>query len=69
MYVEDVDAAYQRAVQAGAKARSPPSDGFWGDRWASVEDPFGHRWSIATRVEEVPEAELRRRVAAMAQGS
>jgi PhnB protein len=69
MYVEDTDDVYRRAVEAGAKGLSPPSDGFWGDRWASVEDPFGHRWSIATRVEEVPEDELRRRVAAMAQGS
>ena len=48
LYVEDVDAAYTRAVEAGAKALMPPADMFWGDRYGQVEDPFGHRWSIAT---------------------
>ena len=48
LYVEDVDAAYARAVEAGAKPLMPPADMFWGDRYGQVEDPFGHRWSIAT---------------------
>ena len=47
-YVKDVDAVYARAVAAGAKALFPPADQFWGDRMAGIQDPFGHRWSIAT---------------------
>jgi uncharacterized glyoxalase superfamily protein PhnB len=47
-YVKDVDAVYARAVAAGAKPVMPPADMFWGDRFGSVVDPFGHRWSIAT---------------------
>ena len=46
--VEDVDAVYARAVEAGAKPIMPVSDMFWGDRYGQIEDPFGHRWSIAT---------------------
>jgi PhnB protein len=48
LYVEDVDAWYQRAVEAGATAKMPPADMFWGDRYGQVTDPFGHTWSIAT---------------------
>jgi uncharacterized glyoxalase superfamily protein PhnB len=48
LYVEDVDAVYARAVEAGAKPIMPVSDMFWGDRYGQIEDPFGHRWSIAT---------------------
>ncbi|HET7204774.1 MAG TPA: VOC family protein [Steroidobacteraceae bacterium] len=48
LYVDDVDAVYRRAVSAGAKAVMPPADMFWGDRYGVLEDPFGHRWSIAT---------------------
>ncbi len=46
--VEDVDAAFARAVAAGATAAMPPTDMFWGDRFSQVVDPFGHRWSIST---------------------
>lgn len=53
MYVEDVDAAFERAVQAGATAKMPPADMFWGDRFGAVADPFGHSWSIATHVKDV----------------
>jgi PhnB protein len=48
LYVNDADAAWQQAVDAGAKPIMPLADMFWGDRYGQVEDPFGHRWSIAT---------------------
>lgn len=51
VYVDDVDAAYKRAIQAGAKAKgSGPTDMFWGDRCAQVIDPDGYAWSLATNV-------------------
>lgn len=52
-YVEDVDSAYQRAVDAGATAKMPPQDMFWGDRYGVLRDPFGHSWSLATHVRDV----------------
>jgi PhnB protein len=52
-FVPDVDAAFEQAVGAGATPKMPPMDMFWGDRHAQVVDPFGHEWSIATRVREV----------------
>lgn len=61
VYVEDVDAMFERAVAAGAKELSAPKDEFYGDRSASFEDPFGHRWSIATHVEDVSPEEMQRR--------
>ena len=60
LYVDDVDTVYQRAVDAGAKARIPPADMFWGDRYGVLEDPFGHHWSIATHKREVSEAEMQK---------
>lgn len=48
LYVDDVDSAYQQAVNAGFTAAMPPSDMFWGDRWGLLTDPFGHAWSMAT---------------------
>ena len=63
VYVEDVDAAYDRAVQAGATALSPVEDQFYGDRSGQFEDPFGHRWNIASHVEDVPPDEMARRAA------
>ena len=48
LYVEDVDASYKQAIDAGATARMPPADMFWGDRYGVLIDPFGHSWSIAT---------------------
>jgi len=66
LYVPDVDAAFARAVRAGAKATQPPQTMFWGDRFGSIIDPFGHSWSIATHVEDVsPEERRKRRDAAM----
>ncbi len=58
LYVDDVDAVYQRAVGAGAKAVMPPADMFWGDRYGVLEDPFGHRWSIATHQRDLSPAEM-----------
>jgi PhnB protein len=53
LYVGDVDAVVARAVKAGAKVTMPVADMFWGDRYGQLEDPFGHRWSIATHVRDV----------------
>jgi PhnB protein len=67
MYVEDVDAVVKRAVDAGAMVTMEVADQFWGDRFGSVKDPFGHLWSIATHVEDVPPEEMAERAkAAMA---
>lgn len=48
LYVPDVDASYQQAIDAGATAKMPPADMFWGDRYGVLVDPFGHSWSLAT---------------------
>ncbi|MEA2229282.1 MAG: PhnB protein [Solirubrobacteraceae bacterium] len=61
LYVEDTDALYQRAVDAGATATMPPDDMFWGDRFAQVGDPFGHVWQIATHKEDLTEEEMAER--------
>ncbi len=61
VYVEDVDAVFERAVKAGAKVVMTVQDQFYGDRTGMVEDPFGHRWSIATHIEDVTPDELSRR--------
>jgi PhnB protein len=63
VYVEDVDEVFRRAVDAGAQAVSEPEYHFYGDRVATIDDPFGHRWSLATHVEDVPPDELERRSA------
>jgi len=52
IYVEDVDAFTAQAVGAGAKVTMPVADMFWGDRYGQIEDPFGHRWSVATHVKD-----------------
>jgi PhnB protein len=71
MYVEDVDTAYRRAVDAGATETMPPEDMFWGDRFGTVTDPFGHSWQIATHVEDLTPEEMAARgqeaMASMAQ--
>ncbi len=61
LYVEDVDAVVQRAVDAGATVTMEVADQFWGDRFGTITDPFGHVWSIATHVEDVPPEEMERR--------
>jgi PhnB protein len=64
LYVEDVDAAVERAVAVGAKLIRPVADQFYGDRTGGVEDPFGYRWFIATHKEDLTIEEIRRRAAA-----
>jgi PhnB protein len=66
LYVSDVDAVVDRAVAAGATVREAPSDFVSGDRYASIRDPFGVRWSVMTRIEDLSEEESARRVAAWA---
>jgi len=61
LYVEDVDAAFGRALDAGAELLMPVADQFWGDRYGMLKDPFGHRWSIASRLEDLSPAELKER--------
>ncbi len=53
LYVPDVDASHKRAVDAGATSLNAPSDMFWGDRMAHVADPFGQKWTLATRVKDM----------------
>jgi PhnB protein len=61
MYVDDVDAVFKQAVDAGGTATMEPENMFWGDRFGSVTDPFGHNWSIATHVEDVSPDEMEER--------
>jgi PhnB protein len=53
LYVQDCDASFKRATDAGAKTVMPPADMFWGDRFAKVTDPFGHQWGMATHKEDL----------------
>lgn len=73
MYVEDADALFEQAQAAGAKIESPLENMFWGDRFGTLSDPFGHVWSVATHVEDLSEDEMRERsakaMAEMASGS
>jgi PhnB protein len=64
VYVEDVDAAFQRATDAGAKALRPVKDQFYGDRTGTLADPFGHVWSIGTHVRDVTFEEMQKHMAA-----
>ncbi len=63
VYVDDVDTVFNRAVDAGARALHPVADQFYGDRSGQFEDPFGHRWSVATNIEDVSPDEMARRAA------
>jgi PhnB protein len=63
VYVEDVDAVHQAALDAGATEQRAPADQFYGDRISQIEDPFGHRWSIATHIEDVSPEEMEKRAA------
>lgn len=60
IYIENVDAAFDRAVKAGAQVEMPVSDQFWGDRYGKLKDPFGHKWSIATHVKDMSADEMKR---------
>lgn len=64
IYAEDVDTAFQRAVEAGAKVLRPVKDQFYGDRTGTLADPFGHVWTIGTHVEDVSFEEVQKRMAA-----
>jgi len=68
VYVEDADSVFEQAIQAGAKALRPIEDQFYGDRSGQFEDPFGHRWNVATHVEDVPPGEMEKRAAAAMTG-
>ncbi|MGO4616546.1 VOC family protein [Nocardia sp. 2YAB30] len=63
VYVEDADAAFAAALAAGAKELTPMTTQFYGDRSGAFEDPWGHRWTVATHVEDVPPDEMDRRMA------
>lgn len=65
VYVEDVDDVYRRAIEAGASEDRPLEDQFYGDRSGSFVDPFGHKWHVASHVEDVAEDEMQRRMEAM----
>ncbi len=68
VYVDDVDAVFAAAVEAGAKATREPEDQFYGDRSAGFTDPWGHRWGIATHIEDVSPEEMEERMAEMMSG-
>jgi PhnB protein len=63
LYLENVDAVFQQALAAGAKAVMPPQDMFWGDRYGKVIDPFGHHWDLATHKEDLTGEEIAKRQA------
>ena len=69
LYLEDVDVVFERALKAGAKAQRPVANQFYGDRTGTLEDPFGHVWTVATHVEDVPPEEMRRRAEAAMKSS
>src|SRR5262245_18797778 len=68
LYVKDVDSLFAQAVAAGGKATRPVADQFYGDRAGTLNDPFGHDWTICTHKEDVPAEEINRRFQAMCQG-
>jgi uncharacterized glyoxalase superfamily protein PhnB len=68
LYTGDVDAFVARAVEAGAKVKMPVADMFWGDRYGTLEDPYGHQWSVATHTREVSPAEMEKAMKEMAKG-
>ena len=61
LYVEDSDAVFKKAVDAGAQIKMPIDDQFWGDRYGCVQDPFGHMWAIATRKEDLTPEQMQER--------
>jgi PhnB protein len=65
VYVADVDDVFARAIKAGAKEIAPVQDQFYGDRSGQFEDPFGHRWNVASHVEDVSPEEMEKRAAAL----
>jgi PhnB protein len=66
LYVDNVDEVFKRAIDAGAKQLQPVEDKFYGDRSGMLADPFGQEWSLGTHIEDVSEAEMSKRMQAMA---
>jgi PhnB protein len=66
LYVKDADATFAQAVAAGAKVTMPLDDMFWGDRYGTLEDPFGHRWSVATHKRDLSPTEIQDGMAKLA---
>ena len=62
LYVDDVDRAFKKAIAAGGTEKEPVKDQFWGDRMGTLSDPFGHKWSLATHVEDVPPEQFEERM-------
>lgn len=69
VYVADVDDVFARAIKAGSRELAPVQDQFYGDRSGQFEDPWGHRWNVASHVEDVPPDEMEKRAAAAMGGS
>ncbi len=67
LYVEDVDAVWERAIEAGALVRAPLFDAYWGDRTGMLVDHEGHLWSLASKIENVSQDEIRQRAVASLQ--
>lgn len=65
LYVNDADATFNHAISLGAVSKKPMADQFYGDRTGTLQDPFGHKWTIATHKEDVSPQEMKRRMAAM----
>ena len=63
IYTDDVDSAFKKAIAAGGTEKMPVENQFWGDRMGTLTDPFGHKWSIATHVEDVPPEQFQERMA------
>lgn len=68
LYVEDADAAWAKALEAGATVTMPLDDAFWGDRFGMLTDPFGHRWSIATHMKDLTPEQIEEGMKSMPQG-
>jgi PhnB protein len=66
LYLDDVDKAVERAVSLGATIKKPIADQFYGDRTGTIEDPFGHKWTLAVHIEDVSQEEMQRRMEAQA---
>jgi PhnB protein len=69
LYVNDVDAAYRRALAAGGASQMPVQDMFWGDRVGSITDPFGYSWMLATHIQDLSPEEIARGAEAMYAGA
>ena len=69
IYTEDVDALYQRAIDAGCESIFEPMDAFWGDRYGQVRDPYGHHWAMATHIKDMNAQEIAEAAAAEFSGA